>query len=56
MTVDRMLEYLVVDRILSNRVEMTDEEIIPLVEKKKSLEDEFVNEYKLPSNKDLVKD
>lgn len=52
-----MLEYLICDKILSNRVEMTEEEFYPLFERKKSLEDEFVNEYKLPgSNKSLVKD
>ena len=57
MTVERMLEYLICDKILSNRVEMTKEEFYPLFERRKSLEDEFVNEYKLPgSNKSLVKD
>lgn len=57
MTVERMLEYLICDKILSNRVEMTEEEFYPLFERKKSLEDEFVNQYKLPgSNKSLVKD
>lgn len=57
MTVERMLEYLICDKILSNRVEMTEEEFYPLFERRKSLEDEFVNEYKLPgSNKSLVKD
>ena len=57
MTVERMLEYLICDKILSNRVEMTEEEFYSLFERKKSLEDKFVNEYKLPgSNKDLVKD
>ncbi len=60
MTVERMLEYLVINDILKyrpNRVEMTKEEYIPLFERRKSLEDEFVNEYKLPgSTNDLVKD
>lgn len=56
MIIERMLEYLLIDRIFANRVEMTEEERLPLLERSKSLEDEFVNEYKLPSNNDLVKD
>lgn len=60
MTVERMLEYLVINNILKyrpNRVEMTEEEFNPLFTRIRLLEDEFVNEYKLPgSTNDLVKD
>ena len=50
MIIERMLEYLLIDRIFANRVEMTAEEYNPLFERYKILEDEFVNEYKLPDN------
>ena len=53
MIVERMLEYLVIENILTqrpDRVEMTAEEYNPLFERYKILEDEFVNEYKLPDN------
>lgn len=57
MTVERMLEYLMCKNILLSRVEMTPEERIPLENRLKLLEDEFVVEYKLPAyNKSLVKD
>jgi hypothetical protein len=60
MTKERMLEYLVINDILKyrpNRVEMTEEEYFPLFDRMVSLEDEFVNEYKLPASiNDLVKD
>ena len=60
MTVERMLEYLVINTIFKNRpnrVEMTEEEYIPLSERMMALEDEFVNEYKLPcSTNSFVKD
>jgi hypothetical protein len=52
-----MLEYLMCKNILLSRVEMTPEERIPLENRLKLLEDEFVVEYKLPAyNKSLVKD
>lgn len=54
MTIERMLEYLVIENILEHRhvrKPMSAEEFNPLYDRYKTLEDEFVNEYKLPDNK-----
>lgn len=42
-----MIEYLMIVEILKTRTEMSEEEYIPLIERKIRYEDEFVNKYKL---------